>query len=137
LQKPEKQEFAGTSPPILTLKVTRLPTGYTIIDIGIPEGGFSKGNNINNSGRVCRTSGTGQVNMHVFIWENGKMTDRRTLGGVRSKSQGLNNLGHVVGESYNLSQINQGVICRNGYITMLVTFQGNRIFTQDIPEYFL
>jgi probable HAF family extracellular repeat protein len=39
------------------------------------------------------------LTLHAFIWENGKMTDLRTLGGSCASAFALNNRGQVVGEA--------------------------------------
>jgi probable HAF family extracellular repeat protein len=43
--------------------------------------------------------GDSPLTLHAFIWENGQMTDLRTLGGSCASAFALNNRGQVVGEA--------------------------------------
>ena len=63
-----------------------------------PNGYYSVGNCINNSGWVTGASTTG-FGEHAFLYDGMTMHDLGTLGGNESSGNGLNSAGTVVGRS--------------------------------------
>lgn len=67
----------------------------------------SGASDINRAGQIAgthrRTDTVGlpadQQTQRAFLWENGTVTELGTLGGIWSQATGLNNHGHVVGQS--------------------------------------
>jgi probable HAF family extracellular repeat protein len=53
--------------------------------------------------QVVGESGSGNVDRHAFLWQNGAMTPLGTLGGTNSVAYGINASGQVVGESFTAS----------------------------------
>jgi probable HAF family extracellular repeat protein len=55
---------------------------------------------INNRGQIIGTSNlAGDQFFHAFLWENGVMSDLRTLGGPTSTALWINEVGEIVGEA--------------------------------------
>jgi probable HAF family extracellular repeat protein len=73
---------------------------FTVTDLGSLAGpdGFSVAAAVNNLGQVTGFSAVG-AEMHAFFWDGAQMVDLGTLGGALSFGYGLNNLGHVTGDS--------------------------------------
>jgi len=103
-------------------------------DLGTLGGPDSTAFEINERGQIAGwsftnstvNSATGIPTLGSFLWENGKMMDLGTLGGVLTKSFSLNNGGQVVGIS-NLSGdvISHPFLWKEGVLTDLGTFGGD------------
>jgi probable HAF family extracellular repeat protein len=93
---------------------------YTITDPGdLPECVYTALASINNQGKVVGYAykGVGHgVDMmgHAFLWENGKMTPLRTLGGKYNHAIGINNRDEIIGDADNNDKQTLPVIWRNG-----------------------
>src|SRR4029077_20611656 len=83
--------------------------GYSLKDLGtLPGGNFSFATAINQRGQVAGLSEPDQVDpcsgnpeFHAVLWENDKIMDLGTLGGVSSFASTLNNRGQVTGVALN------------------------------------
>jgi probable HAF family extracellular repeat protein len=66
-------------------------------------GGFYNGESysaafdINPAGKVVGVSFNSDVELHVFLWEKGVMSDLGTLGGSRTVAKANNAAGRIVG----------------------------------------
>jgi probable HAF family extracellular repeat protein len=75
---------------------------YTAIDLGTLQGGDNNswGWGINELGQVVgHSDAPNEMSIHAFLWENGEMTDLRTLGGTYSWAYGINNSSQITGYS--------------------------------------
>jgi probable HAF family extracellular repeat protein len=82
------------------LEERRVPSGYTLKNLGSLGGTFAYINGINSSGEVVGGSNIpNSGSEHAFLYSHGKMKDLGTLGGPVSQSYGINNKGEVVGLS--------------------------------------
>jgi probable HAF family extracellular repeat protein len=60
---------------------------------------------------------TAEGEWHAFLWENGSMTDLRTLGGGYSTASAINDGGEIVGESQTASCQCHAFLWKNGFMT--------------------
>lgn len=113
-------------------------------DLGSLGGDVSKAWAINKSGQVVGVSLVPDANTpnspgvyHAFLWENGQMTDLGASGSNDSSvATGINNLGHIVGYSYqrvspldpgSYGSVPQAVLWKNRRITNLGTLSGDTV----------
>jgi probable HAF family extracellular repeat protein len=68
---------------------------YAIVDLGK----YSEVTAINDSGQVVGSMRVGDGNYHAFLYSNGHVHDLGTLGGRRSRAEGISAAGDVVGWS--------------------------------------
>jgi probable HAF family extracellular repeat protein len=78
---------------------------YSLVDLGTLGGSGSQAYALNLSGQVAGISDMpGNATQHAFLYSGGKMIDLGTLSGrTLSCAYGINDLGQVVGSSYNYS----------------------------------
>ena len=82
---------------------------HRLKDLGtLPGGNFSFAAGINERGQIAGASEndqidplTGNPEFHAVVWENDKIRDLGTLGGVSSFAEALNNRGQVTGVALN------------------------------------
>ena len=90
---------AGLMISIMTLSAAAAPS-YIATPLG-SFGGGSYGAAISNRGQVTGWSYTnGNLEIHPFLYADGKMTDLGTLGGGIAYGYAVNNLGQVTGTDY-------------------------------------
>lgn len=70
-----------------------------ITDLGTLGGDWSEARGINNNGQVVGRSANIDGKSHVFLWEDGIMSNLGTLGTEWSIPYGINNNGQIVGYS--------------------------------------
>lgn len=81
-------------------------------DIGtLPGFTGSQATGINNSGQVVGAAYTSDGTGHVFLYQDGHMTDLGTLGGTSSSAWGINDSGQVVGTHFVPGSADQGNCC--------------------------
>ncbi|HEX9059306.1 MAG TPA: X2-like carbohydrate binding domain-containing protein [Clostridia bacterium] len=80
---------------------------------------------INNSGQVVGTAHLSGDLEHAWKWENGEMTELRTLGGSNAGAKGINDKGQAVGEAQTLDGLYHACIWENGEIIDLGILDGN------------
>jgi probable HAF family extracellular repeat protein len=121
------------------LEERRVPSGYTIVNMGSLGGTFGYVGAINNSGEVVggsalATSGT----EHAFLFSHGKMKDLGTLAtGPISQAYGMNDNGEVVGlsgttesstsQSYSMFVYRHGHMVDLGAVDLSKPFGGAQI----------
>ncbi len=108
------------------LEDRRLPSGYTLVNVGSLGGTFGYVGGINNSGEVIGGSNTANNSAeHAFLFSHGKMTDLGTLGGTVSQAYGINDKGEVVGLSSTTaaasSQSYSMFVDQHGHLTNLAS----------------
>jgi probable HAF family extracellular repeat protein len=82
------------------LEERRVPSGYTLVNLGSLGGAIGYAGAINSKGAVVggsNTTSSGAEN--AFLVSRGKMKDLGTLGGSISQAYGINDKGEVVGVS--------------------------------------
>ena len=117
----------------------------TVTDLGNLGGKMNNtGVDINNLGQVVgysdlrgdktyQYSGETVYTFHAFLWEKGVMKDLRTLpGDVGSSGDGINNLGQVVGGSWDKEDNDRAILWQNGVMTDL-----NTLIPPDSPLYLI
>ena len=87
---------------VLTLPAASQSQSYTIVDLGVLDGGSNSGSAaINASGQTVGYSDTADPNLiHAALWTGTTPVDLGTLGGTYSSGLGVNASGQVVGISY-------------------------------------
>ncbi len=53
---------------------------------------------VNEVGQVVGSSATGRGRGHGFVWQDGKLTDLGTAGGIGSSAAAINEAGDIVGD---------------------------------------
>ena len=82
------------------LEDRRVPSGYTLVNLGSLGGTYGYVGGINSSGEVIGGSNlANNTAEHAFLFSHGKMTDLGILGGSISQAYGINDKGEVVGLS--------------------------------------
>ncbi len=107
----------------LTRPAAAANTIYTVRDLGT-LGGASIGRDINDSGQVVGQSLNTSGEAQAFLWENGRMTNLGTLGGLTSFARGIDDSGRVVGFSRNSNNQVRAFLAQNGNMTSLGTLTG-------------
>jgi probable HAF family extracellular repeat protein len=100
--------------------------GGTLAVVGSFAG--SGGGAINNRGQVIGTSYlAGDQTFHPFLWEQGKIRDLGTLGGVNAEAYWINDSGNVVGRAdfSAASKNHHAFLWSNGIMTDLGTLGSN------------
>ncbi len=123
-----------------------LYSGGDLRDLGTLGGPDSFAQFVNESGQVAGisfTNGTpnattGSPTLDPFLWENGKMKDLGTLGGTLGFANGINNRGHVIGQS-NLAgdATYHAFIWKGGHMIDLKTLGGDNavaLWSNDADE---
>jgi probable HAF family extracellular repeat protein len=83
-----------------SLEERRVPSGYTIVNMGSLGGTSGVVLDLNNHFEAVGGSDTtSNGTEHAFLFSHGKMTDLGTLGGAISQAYGINDTGEVVGLS--------------------------------------
>jgi probable HAF family extracellular repeat protein len=104
-------------------------------DLGNFGGTISEGVDVNNWGQVVGLSYlAGDINYHAFLWQKRTgMIDLGTLSGdVSSSGDGINNLGQVVGGSFDENGNGRAYLWQNGVMTDL-----NTLIHPNSPLYLL
>ena len=105
-------------------------TDLGVLDPALP---YSVAADVNNHADVVGGSNvdTGAA-MHAFLWRNGTMIDLGTLGGTFSFATGINDAGHVVGDSTTASGETHGFLWRDGTMTDLGTSNARAVNDRDV-----
>jgi probable HAF family extracellular repeat protein len=104
------------------LEERRVPSGYTITNMGSLGGTFGVTLDINNRGAIVGRSDTAQnVTTHAYLYNHGVMVDLGTLGGPNSVASGINDSGEIVGLSMVAPDFAQNdvFLSRRGHMTDL------------------
>ena len=99
----------------------------------------SYADDINDFGQVVGHSRpAGLPNTHAFRWQNGVMTDLGSLGAAENTSQakGINNLGQVVGWSYDDEIVRHAILFDNGQLIDLGSLGGFAWGSNPLSEAF-
>jgi probable HAF family extracellular repeat protein len=90
----------GRVPSLESLEERRVPSSYTVVNLGSVGGTAGIDLDINSRGQVVGGSNiANNAAEHAFLFSHGAMTDLGTLGGTRSRAYGINDVGVVVGAS--------------------------------------
>jgi probable HAF family extracellular repeat protein len=115
-------------PCLEPLEERRVPSAYTVINMGSLGGTAGIDLDINSHGAVVGGSYTANnATEHAFLYSRGKMTDLGTLGGTLSQAYGINDSGEVVGLSTTApgSGLIDLFLHRHGHMTDLGPFDPN------------
>jgi len=93
-----------------------------LTDVGtLPGGSDSSAKAINAAGMVVgKSSGSADRPDRAFFYRNGRVSELGTLGGPNSDANGINHLGHVVGEAMDAEHNYQPFAYRNGRMERLL-----------------
>ena len=71
---------------------------------------------INDRGQIVGSSVNAADNKHAFLWQNGKMADLGTLGGIYSTATSINDRGQIVGASVTTTNsfVGEAFLWQNG-----------------------
>lgn len=119
-----------------------IPPAYHITDLGTLGGTFSQGQDINASGQVTGESyTTGDAPHHAFLWTpttpngpDGTLHDLGTLGGSYSAGLGINDSGHVTGQSDTTGNAAYRAFLYDGTLHDLGTLGGTNTSAWDIND---
>jgi probable HAF family extracellular repeat protein len=117
------------------LEERRVPSRYTVVDLGSLGGNFGAVGGINNSGEVVGGSVTA-TGEHAFLFSHGKMKDLGTLGGANSEAFGINNSAEVVGLSATkgANLLNAVFLYRHGHMVDLGAVDPYNYKSFDNPQ---
>src|SRR5687767_7535118 len=118
------------------------PPAYHVTDLGTLGGTFSQGQDINASGQVTGESyTTGDAPHHAFLWTpttpngaSGTLHDLGTLGGSYSAGLGINDSGHVTGQSDTTGNAAYRAFLHDGTLHDLGTLGGTNTSGWDIND---
>jgi len=98
-----------------------LSSNGSLTDLGVLPGGVaSTGTGINNSGQITGYASTsGPAANHAFLFSNGNMADLGTLGGMTSIGRGINDSGHIGGDSV-AGGVDRAFLYANGVMTPIL-----------------
>jgi probable HAF family extracellular repeat protein len=121
-----RQDSVRRRPPHLphleALEERRVPSGYTITNMGSLGGTYGVALDINSLGAAVGASWTtNNLAENAFLYRNGKMTNLGTLGGPNSTASGINDSGEIVGASMVAPSFAQNdvFLIRHGHMTDL------------------
>jgi probable HAF family extracellular repeat protein len=86
-------------PQLEGLEDRRVPTHYTLLDLGTLGGAPTIGFGLDARGQASGSGTTASGDTHGFIWQDGHMYDLGTLGGDFSEADLINDRGQAVGDS--------------------------------------
>ena len=109
----------------------------SMIDLGTLGGRISRGQAINNAGQVAGDAERVDSPSHAFLYSGGSMIDLGTLpGGIKSFADGINDLGHVVGESRTSGHnVPHAFLYADGVMTDLGTLGGTESWAWAINNW--
>jgi probable HAF family extracellular repeat protein len=119
------------APRLEFLEERIVPSGYSVINMGLLGGTAGVVFDINSHGAVVGGSTTANNGpAHAFLFSHGKMSDLGTLGGADSQSTGINDAGEVVGASMTSpnSQQSDLFLYRDGHMTDLGALDFTKLF---------